>query len=181
MAQDVGELSGRVAQLDIEVAGVKEDIAALNTSVGNLGQNVRGDIARLFDRIEVANKRETPWGLILTAGGIMSAGGIGLCGLFLTLILALSAWANSYFGQRIEAAQQLGNQALAHQTKVANEVDTVQAKVNTLEAQRDAAKGERDRLQATLDTFAAKLDADRDYELQELRRKMLALPPPAGG
>jgi septal ring factor EnvC (AmiA/AmiB activator) len=181
MAQDVGEISQRVAQLDTEVGGLKSDVQEVRKELGNFADKMDRNLGRLFDRVEATGKKETPWGVILTGLGIMSAGGIGLSGLFLTLILALSAWANSYFGQRIEAAQEVGNQALQHQTTATNKVDVLKEKVSTLEAQRDSSNVDRARLQSQLDAVTAKLDAAREHELLELREKVLARPQPAGG
>ncbi len=90
----------KIDVLDTEVSGLKVDVANLDKRMSTLGDKLDTGLGKLFDRLESQNSRGTPWSLIFGFGGIA-----------VTVGLALSAWANAYFGQSIAQAQREASRA----------------------------------------------------------------------
>lgn len=157
------EISSKVGALDAEVAGVKRDVGELNARIGNLDNKLDHGLGKVFDKLDSATRpTPTPWGIIIAAMVGICTVCIGGGGLILTLILALAAWANSYFGQSIDTAANVAQQALQSHSAMSQRVDSVKDRVGGLEATQTA----------TLETLArvvTKLDRDQEQELQRLR------------
>lgn len=92
----------KLAILETDVSGIKRDIAGLDGRISELGSKFDASLSRLFDKVETNTRRSTPWNIIFSFAGI-----------FATVVLALAAWANAYFGQAIGAAQREAAQSMA--------------------------------------------------------------------
>lgn len=84
----------KLATLEADVSGLKGDIKSLGGEVEKVATKLDSSLGRLFDKIESANRRPFPWTIVLAFAAVAA-----------TVILALSSWANAYFGQAISAAQ----------------------------------------------------------------------------
>lgn len=93
---DTAEIALKVGQLETEVSGIKSDLGGIKAAQDS-------NFARIFDRLEKQNNRPTPWSVIISA---LAA--------FLTLATAIALWANSYFGQAINAANREAARAYEH-------------------------------------------------------------------
>lgn len=111
----------KFAALEQDVSGLKQDIAGLDGRISHMGEKLDVSLARIFDKVEAGTRRHTPWNIIFSFAGIAA-----------TIILALSAWANAYFGQAIASAQREASQAMgAH--------GAMQSQINALREDHTAA------------------------------------------
>lgn len=91
----------KLAALEVDVTGMKSDVAGLKTDLGALASEMRGGFTRIFERIEAQTSKGTNWSVIF-----------GFAAILTTVVVALSTWANTYFGQSIAAAQREATRAL---------------------------------------------------------------------
>ncbi len=130
----------KIAALETDVSGIKTEVAGLDKRLGEFATENRQGLARLFDRIELTTKRETPWNLIF-----------GAAGLAVTIALGFFAWANAYFGQSITFAQREAARAL--------EVHTLtQGQLSEIRQESMTAAIERARLDERLKFSQAEID-----------------------
>lgn len=90
---------------EIQITEVKGRLSGFEEELRNQGrrqeegfERVDRSFNQLFTRVDAANTRPVPWGIIVT-------GAVGICGLGLTISTALALWANAYFGAGIRSAE----------------------------------------------------------------------------
>ena len=110
----------KFAALEQDVSGLKQDIAGLDGRISHMGEKLDVSLARIFDKVEAGTRRTTPWNIIFSFAGIAA-----------TVILALSAWANAYFGQAIAAAQREAALSLQAHAGIQTQINTMSEKLTS--------------------------------------------------
>lgn len=104
----------QVAALETDVQGIKQDVAGLDVRFSGLEGKMEVGFTRLYDSLEKHTRRDTPWGVIFTA-----------LGLIVTLCTCMAFTANAYFGQGIAAAQREAARSIETQVVIMGQIEAV--------------------------------------------------------
>lgn len=113
MSESIEETAAKIARFDSEIKGLQQ-------SFDGFKAESRDNFTRLFEKVERATMpKETPWGHIFAGIGVLVTILGGICGGGLTLLIALAAWANAYFGDMIAKADAKADAAITMRDTVA--------------------------------------------------------------
>lgn len=136
MSDQIEETAAKLAKFGAEIKGLQDGFDGFKTES-------RDNFRAIFERMERAfQPKETPWGHIFAGIGVLVTIIGGICGAGLTLLIALAAWANAYFGDMIVKADAKADAAL-----------TMREMVSGLSAARTADEKELARIMTKLDSM----------------------------
>lgn len=142
MSDTIEEQAAKFATLNTEVKN-------LQTSFDRFGKESGENFVRIFEKLERVNApKETPWGHIFAGIGVLVTILGGMVGAGLTLVIALAAWANAYFGEMIAKSDSKAEAAL-----------TMRDTVSGLTAGRQADEKELSRLMTRLDSIERRAES----------------------
>lgn len=154
------DTAAKIASFSVEIDNLKNGVGAIGKRVETFEIESRDSFSRLFDKLERATTpKETPWGIIFAAAGVLVAILTAIAGGGLTLILALAAWANAYFGEMIAKADGKAEQAVAIHQQSATTTASIRDMLSTISAARLSEEKEQDRFSSRLDTIEKRMEA----------------------
>lgn len=159
MDETLADTTSKLAKFGAEIENLKDGVGSIKKRVEVFEIESRDSFSRLFDKLERATApKETPWGVIFAGCGVLVAILTAIAGGGLTLILALAAWANAYFGDLISKAEAKGEQALQVHASGSATISGVRDSLSAIQAELAAAAKERDRLASQIDSFQRRLE-----------------------
>lgn len=167
MGESIEETTAKLAKFGAEIENLKQGVGGISKRVETFEIESRDSFARLFDKLERATApKETPWGIIFAAAGVLVAILTAIAGGGLTLILALAAWANAYFGEMIIKAEAKADQAIAIHQQSATTTASIRETLSSISAGRLAEEKEQERISVRLDTLDRKIDSLQPPQLR---------------
>lgn len=122
-----GSLEGQVGIVKTEVANISKAVAAVEHRLDRMEGETQGGFQRVYDKVDKLAQRQWPWTPILGIAGMLVTIGLAVCGGILTVVLALAAWGNVYFGTIVEKLD----------AKVSTRLDALERAVDSRRDEKD--------------------------------------------